>query len=141
DGSGNDRQLDVTHDLDDGGDRLAPKAVAVAAYPVRTRGAQQNLLESGDGERRDVSKRFTVERALERVAEAVVHEVAGNDLSQGLRTQRAARFETDFIVERTANEQVAFLELIGESKCRSQIRRVHSGRTLDRYHPACWVSR
>lgn len=121
DRAGHDRELAVGHHLDHGGDDLAPQAASTAPNPFGAGGTQQDVFQPADGQPGDLGERLRVQRALERLGDPVVDERGGDDLAEPQSLERTSRIVSDAGVIRTADEQIAFLELVSEDERSAQI--------------------
>ena len=80
------------------------------------------------GQRGYFGERFSIQRAIERIADAIVDQRGGGDLAEPHGGERSFCLLADVIVACSANEQIALLELAGKDKRPSQVRRCHEGR-------------
>src|SRR5438477_12052904 len=84
------RELAGRHNLYDSGDDLASQAASMPPNPSGGGRAQQDLLQPRDGESGDLRERLRIQRALERLADAVVDEHGGDDLTKPQGNERTA---------------------------------------------------
>ena len=112
--AGDRAQLIVGHHLDDGGDYLARQALAVGADPSHSIRGEQNRLQPCNGERIEFRVEATLPRTVENRTYGVIDEDFTSHVADRRSAQRAPCVGSGAIVGRTADEQIAFLECVGE---------------------------
>ena len=119
--AGHGGELVRRHHLDDGRDRFAPQAVAMAPDPVGAGRAQQDPPHLSNGQIGNRGERPGIQRAVERIAHAIVDEGAGDDLAQPQGGDRSPRLGADGRIVGPADEPIAFLEFVGEDERPAQL--------------------
>ena len=109
------------HDLDDGRDRFAPQAVAMAPDPAGASRAQQDPLHLSNGQIGHGGKRLRIQRPVERIAHAIVNEGAGHYLAQLRGGDRPTCLGANGRIVGSADETIAFLEFVGEDETPAQL--------------------
>src|ERR1700754_2206199 len=86
---------------------------------------EQDAPQFSDGEMADFSRKPCGERASERLAYAIFNQAGARYFAEAERRNQPSRILALALVVRAADEQVAFLELVGAGKELLEMLRIH----------------